>query len=270
MVHLLKLGGLSLLLVLAEASAVVATSINQGYAAKTALAVGTIVSVAKDNPNLIEPSTTSTDSQVVGTVANGPDALINLQPQGANIRVATSGAAPILVATTAGDVKRGDHLVVSPLAGIAERDSSSSKAAKYIGIAGSDFSASSSGAKSTTVKLSNGGQKTVALGLINATILITDRASQSGQSANVLSRVGEYITGRQVSSVRVIASAVVMLSVFMVTGWLLNGSIKGSFVSLGRNPLARLSIISSLLRVIMITLVVFAAGLTASYLVLAL
>lgn len=51
---------------------------------------------------------------------------------------------------------------------------------------------------------------------------------------------------------------------------MMNASIKGSFVSLGRNPLARISILTNLMRVIIIALVVFAAGLTASYLILAL
>lgn len=271
MKNTVKITFVSFLLVFGIGGSVLATSFTQGYQSTTSIALGTVVGISKDGSNQIEPATLSSDLRVVGVAADATGSIIDLQPKGSNIRVATSGDAQVLVTNSSGDIKKGDNLVISALSGIAARDSSDSTASKYIGVAQDSFSGSSSGAQQVSVQLSDGKTRTVAVGLIPANILISERQpGKNQQSKSLLSKIGEYITGREVSPLRVIASAIVLLSIFSVTGWILNSSIKGSFVSLGRNPLARVSILTNLIRVLIITLVVFAAGLTASYLILAL
>ncbi len=248
-----------------------ATAFTEGYQSSAPVSVGTVVSISKNSSTQIEDSTKDNDSRMVGVVANASSSIIDLQPKGSNIRVAVSGEASVLVTDSNGEIKKGDYLIISPLAGIAAKDVTEAVASKYIGIAQESFSASSSGAQSVSASLSDGKQQTIHIGTIKATILISERKSGQGQqSKNFLTSLGEKLVGKQVSSLRVIASTVVFISVFSISGWILNASIKGSFVSLGRNPLAKVSIISNLMRVIILALVIFAAGLTAAYLVLAL
>ncbi len=248
-----------------------ATSFTQGYQSSSAVSLGTVLSLSKDGGNTVEASTVENDTNMVGVAANAADSIIDLQPKGSNIRVAINGESQVLVSTTTGDIKKGDYLVISPLAGIAEKDTQDSKASKYVGVAQQEFTDSSSGASKVTVNLTDGSSKTVSVGLISVNILLSDRkAGQNAQSTNILAKIGERITGKQVNTLRVVASAVVVVSVLTITGLIINASIKGAFVSLGRNPLAKMSILTNLMRVMAIALVIFGAGLTAAYLVLAL
>jgi hypothetical protein len=251
-------------------SAVYATSFTQGYVSTSGLSVGTIVSLSKEGSNNIEPTTAENDKRTLGVVANAEGAIIDLQPQGSNIRVAINGDAKVLVSNSGGDIKKGDYLVISPLAGIAEKDNNASKASKYVGVAQESFTDSSSGAKKTNVQLNNGQQKEVAIGTITANIILSERSPSSNETSSWLAVIGERVTGRQVSPLRVLASSVVVISVLTLTGWILNASIRGSFVSLGRNPLAKSSIVTNLMRVAVIALAIFGIGMVAAYLILSL
>lgn len=165
-------------------SYVQATSFTQGYISSTSVSLGTVVSIDKDGSNQIVPTTTSNDARTVGIVANANTSIIDLQPKGTNIRVAISGDSQILVTNSSGDIKKGDNLIISPLAGIASKDSADSTASKYIGVAQDSFTASTPGAKQVSVKLSNGSSKTVAVGLISANILLSDRQPGQNQKSN--------------------------------------------------------------------------------------
>lgn len=270
MYRILKIAAVNLLVLAFLSAPVLATSFTEGYDSLTPVRVGTVVSLARSGSNQIENTTEANDSRVLGVVAGATDSIIDLQPKGSNIKVAVSGETEILVTDSGGEIKQGDSLVISPLSGIAMKDNSDAKATKYLGVAKESFSSKSAGAQQISVELTGGSKKTVAIGKIRASVILSERQAGKGpQNRNFLTSIGERIAGKPVSSLRVVASAAVMVSTLSITGFMLNASIKGSFVSLGRNPLARVSIITNLMRVIVIALVLFGAGLTASYFVLA-
>ncbi len=270
MIRILKFVAASLLLLTIVSAPVLATSFTEGYESTTPVSVGTVVSLAKKGSNQIENTTETNDSRVLGVVGgDGNDSIIDLQGKGSNIKVAISGDSDMLVTDIGGEIKQGDSLVISPLSGIAMKDNSDSKASKFLGVAKESFSAKSTSSKEVSVTLSNGNKKTVAVGKIQATVLITERLPGNGQkSSNLFTSLGERIAGKSVSSLRVAAATAIIISTIAITGFMLNASIKGSFVSLGRNPLARVSIITNLMRVVVIVLMLFGAGLTAAYFVL--
>ncbi len=271
MYRILKFIAADLLLLIIFGVPVLATSFTEGYESSAPVKIGTVVSLSKTGSNQIENTTEANDSRVLGVVAGANDSIIDLQPKGSNIKVAVSGETQILVTDSGGDIKQGDSLVISPLSGIAMKDNLDTKATKYLGVAKESFSSQSAGAQEVSVELSNGSKKNVAIGKIQASIILSERQAGKGpQNRNFLTSIGERIAGKPVSSLRVVASAAVLVSTLSITGFMLNASIKGSFVSLGRNPLARISIITNLMRVIVVVLVLFGAGLTAAYFVLVL
>lgn len=257
-------------LAIAALSVVSATSFTEGYNSSIAVTTGTVVSVSKDGGKIIEPTTKDSDIRAIGIVADENQSIIDVQPKESNIRVAISGDTQILVTDIGGNIEKGDYLIISPLEGIAMKDSQDDEdiASKYIAIAQEPFTSGSATAQEVEVNQSDGSKKKVIIGKIPATIMLTARAAAGSENKNFLSLLGERITGKTVSPLRVVASAAILISTLSITGWVLNGSVKGAFTSLGRNPLAKASIVTNLMRVTAVVLVIFGVGLAAAYLLL--
>ncbi len=247
-----------------------AASITQGYKAASALPKGAVVSLTKAGGDEVEQASIDNDGLVVGIVVDGPDALLDVQPQGSKVRVAVSGEVTTLVTNVNGDIKAGDRLIASPLAGVASVDSPPAPGVKYIAVASSEFNAQKAGAKKVSVKLSNGDSKDVYVGTISAKILLGNRAPGNGQDKNFLVSIARQISGKNVSLLQVLTAGAVFVTCLVLTGMILYGSIKGTFVSLGRNPLSRDSILTGLMRVVVIAILILSGGVVISYLILVL
>lgn len=248
-----------------------ATTFTQSYQSTTSPVVGTVVSLSKQGGNLVEPTTPENDSKLVGVVADTTGSIIDLQSKDTNLKIASSSLSKILICNLGGNVKKGDLLIISPLSGIAMKDTLGFVASKYIGVATEDFNTNTAGNKSVEVELTNGKKQTAVIGQITANILITERPTdKSAKSKNILSSIGEKIVGKQVNTLRVVASIIIVLTSLIITGLILNSSVRGTFMSIGRNPLARTTLISNLMKMILVTLIIFETGLIAAYLVLVL
>jgi len=260
-------GGLALLyFAINFAPLAVASSLSQGYHSSETISVGTVVSLTKSGSNEIQTTTSLNESSLLGVAVDSKNAIVDLQPQGSDVRVAISGEAPILVSDTNGAIKAGDNLIISQVAGVAMKDSATNTTAKkYIAVASESFDNKSPSAKQVTIK-QNGADKSVAVGLIKAKILLSDR--QSSAKPNPFLAFVENLIGRPVGTAQLIGSVAVFITTFTFTGLLLNGSVKGAFVSLGRNPLSKPAIISNMIRVSVIALVILIAGVAMAYVIL--
>lgn len=260
---------LTVMLVLGASAAVLAGSLTQGFHSSTPLTSGAVVSIANSGSSEVQLTSANNELLLTGVVVDAKDAIIDLQPKGSDVRVALSGNVTILVSDITGEIKSGDSLIISPLAGITMKDSQESEARKYVAVAKQGFNSKSSGARQISVGETDGNKRDVAVGLIEATLLLSSRSSSDAdKNKNAIVLIGERISGRPVSTARVVMSASVLIATFSITGFLLNGTIRGSFLSLGRNPLAKASIMSSLTKVVSVSLVIFTAGIAAAYVVL--
>lgn len=247
---------------------VAAGAVTQGFKAKTALPNGSVVSLSEKSSDTVEKTTLNNEKSLVGVAATEQDALVDLQPAGSEIRVAVSGDTSLLVTDLNGDIKPGDQLVVSPLSGITMKFSDDLTNIKIVATAGEAFGKNSAQVKQIEVEQSDGTKKTVYVGRISAQLLLSERSQESKQNKNILETVGEKLTGKPTNPVRLIASTIVAVSTFALAGLILNGSVKGSFISLGRNPLSKDSIVSGLFRAALLAIVIVAMGLTFAYLIL--
>jgi hypothetical protein len=246
-----------------------AASLTQGYHSNSAVALGAIVGTAKGTGDEIDLTTPGTEKLMIGVVVDAKEAIVDLQPHGTDVRVALSGEVPVLVSNLTGDIKSGDNLVISPVAGIATRDSSDSKAGKYIASAAQGFSSSSPGSRQVSITLNDGTQKTISIGTIRAKLLFSDRpASASSASSNVFSSLGSKIAGKPINTPRLVAATAVFMTTFSLTGLLLHGSVKGSFISLGRNPLSKPLIINNLFKMVAFGFLIIIAGTALAYVIL--
>jgi len=248
--------------------------VTRGYSTKELLPAGTVVSLEKKGSNTIEKATTDNELLIAGVVTGAEDSLLDLQPEGSVVRVATEGGLNVLAATVNGDINNGDKLILSPLAGIMAKDNPDMKNGKYLGVSTGTLNDQSPGAKQIEVDQSNGDKKKVTIGQISAKLMISERkptiSSASTDGNNPVTRLAKQITGKSVSMAKIIASMVVLVTTLTITGVLLYSSIRGTFTSLGRNPLARNSLMTGLVRVIIVSVLVLAGGGVASYTILTL
>lgn len=259
-----------LLLVASQISGVVfAGAVTQGFKTSIAMPTGAVVSLAKGSSDTVEKTTFENEASLIGVSAAAKDALIDLQPAGSLIRVAVSGDTTLLVTNLNGDITPGDQLVISPLSGIATKINEDVSTKKVIAAAGEKFDKTATNTKQVQVTMPDGSKKDVIVGRISAKLLLNDRSDKKASAqSNILASVGQKLTGKPTSPLKLVASSVIAVSTFALAGLILNGSIKGSFISLGRNPLSRDSIVSSLFRASLLAVVITAMGLALAYLIL--
>ncbi|MEK7602969.1 MAG: hypothetical protein AAB459_01860 [Patescibacteria group bacterium] len=244
-----------------------ASNVTQGFKASVAIPKGAVVSIKSDGANELEKTTTANDKYVVGVAVESNESLVDVRPKDSDISVAVNGEIEILASTLNGDIKSGDLLIASNLAGIAVKDFPPSPGVKYIAVASAELNDSTSGVKKIDVELNDGTKKQTSVGLIKAKILLGSR-QQANKDETAIQSFGRKITGKPVSFVQVVISGAVFFTVVILVGIVLYTSIRNSFVSLGRNPLSKSSIIGSLIRVIIIAMVVLGSGVAVTYAIL--
>lgn len=79
---------------------------------------GTVVVLAEEAINTVEPSSTSYDTRVAGVVSHQPGVILG-EPGEDKVQVATTGRVRVRVDATAGPIKIGDLLVTSDKPGVA-------------------------------------------------------------------------------------------------------------------------------------------------------
>ncbi|HLC91605.1 MAG TPA: hypothetical protein VJC09_00975 [Candidatus Saccharimonadales bacterium] len=246
-----------------------AASESQSYNSNTELTIGTVVSTDSPGGNNLELAKLDNEALMVGVVTNTEDSLIDIQPNGSNITIAKTGEVLIIVTDATGDIKSGDNLVISSLSGVATKDTADSKAKKYIAIASESFDANTSDTHTVNVTYADGSTKDVHVGSINAKMNLVDRPpNKNTQDQNFIVALISRLIGKPVNKAKLIAATVVVVTTLLITGVMLQGSIRGSFIALGRNPLSKPLILSNLFRVIAISILILEVGIAVGYIIL--
>jgi len=246
------------------------TNISQGYRSAEQLPIGMIVSVIESN-NLEVKRATQEDSERIAGVVIDDASVVSIRPEGSNTKVQSSGSAKILATTLNGNVNSGDSLIVSPISGIAMSSGSNMKQTdRIVAIAEESLTENSDNIKRIDIKTVDGSSKQTVVGLVSARIVINEKQnSATTNQSNLITDFASRAAGKSVSVARIMASGVVFAGTIIVTGMLLQGSIRGTFISLGRNPLSRESLLPALAKVSALAMFVFSAGMLAAYFILA-
>ncbi len=209
---------------------------------------------SKENSDRIIGVTTAPGSDLV-TIVSGPN----------QVYVQTTGEANAFVSDINGVIKSGDLLTISPLRGVLMKADNTTTAV-VVGIALEDMNLQS--AEKLKVDESSGSREVQVVKMrINL-----DHKAASNQQANTtdssLARLGEAVTGRNVTEIRVLAGVVIFLIVLVAEGGIIYGAISSSITALGRNPMARKIILKEVVRVVLIAMSVLTLGVFAIYAVL--
>jgi len=242
-----------------------AQTVTQGYQSSSNLQIGTIVKLKNSNTSMIEPLSATSINQMQGVVVAANSAPVTLStdnPTQQQYFVATIGQYDVLVSDQNGPIKTGDYITISSLDGVGMKADSSQPI--VLGRAAQNFT--SANAESTA----SIGSNKFSIGRIEVTIAISHNplTVKNNDIPSFLKRAGQLIANRPVNPVRLYLGVVVLFAALVVAVSMLYSGVRSSLVAVGRNPLAKQSILRNLFQVTLMSLVVFTMGVIAVYLIL--
>ncbi len=255
------------LFAIAGSRSVGAQDVTQGYQADETLQNGTVVRLKPGDKAKIEALTQEKETDMLGVVVASNEAPVSLSDPSQNqIFVASLGQYEVLVNTQNGPIRAGDGVVVSSIKGVGMKTDDLHKT--LIGKALENFSDNSDA--ESHIKLSDG--QTVAVGRILVDIRIARNPNYTGDIItgvpHFLSRMAYAVTDRPVTAVRIYAALAIIFVCLTIGGAILYSGIRTGMASIGRNPLAKKSILRNLITVTFMSLIVVSIGLIAVYLLL--
>ena len=241
------------------------------YAAENPIDNGTIVVLTGKDSNEVKVATQKDVDNMFGVTVDRSQLPLTVTNESIKNEtfVAVSGTYNVLVTNQAGSIASGDYLTLSSTNGTAMRVGE--EEVTVFGRANGSFNDSSVTLGTTTLKDSNGGEKTVKIGSIPVTIDIKTNPNHKSTDVNApdfLKRIGEAVADKEVSPVRIylgVGIAVVSLIAAIVVVY---AGVRNSVISIGRNPMSKKSIFRALLEVILTALLIVIVGLFAVYLLL--
>lgn len=259
---------LFLLLISIPVSAQGNSAIAQQFQAKDAdVTIASLVNIAKDNPNYVILSDAEHVDQLIGVVSSKP--LIELSEEGGRVgvQVVSNGTTLTLVSDLNGKITTGDKITASPIAGVGMKAIESTV---VVGTAQASLDSVELETREVTDKV--GKKQYVKIGLIPVQVGVAFYSPHAQkQSAFVppfLQTLANQVTGKDVSPIRVLIAALVLLLLFISVTVLLYSSVRSSIISIGRNPLSESAVRKSLFQVgiTVFAVLIFAAAIV--YLVL--
>lgn len=244
-----------------------ATLISQGYAVKSPIPTGALVSISSTEAGTAIIADLKNQDKLFGVAVVSDTALLSISGGTGEIQVASSGLAPVLVSTEGGAIKRGDHLGVSTIAGVARKATSGSRT---IGTAADDFDGSAAGVDKRKLETTTG-SKEVSVGQIPVDIGIGNYQPNGLDTGSVvptwLQTLSNTVAGKVVSPIRAVVATTILITAIISVSVLLYGAVRTSIISIGRNPLAKNSVFKGLAQVIIIVVVILGIAAVISYLV---
>lgn len=241
-----------------------ASSIAQGFlAASDNIVSGSLVSVQGDNPNTVELANMQNSDLLVGIV--GEDSLIELS-DGGGTQVVVSGVASALVSDINGDIRAGDRVTASPIAGVGMR---AAESVVVVGVAQESLDDVDTTAR--IIDDNQGNPQSVSIGILPIQVGTVFYAGEDDGSAFVpgfLQSLANTVAGRNVSPVRVLVAALILLLLFVCVIVLLYSATKSSIISIGRNPLSEKAVHKSLFEVGLTIIGIMAFAVILIYLIL--
>jgi len=253
---------------MAQAALAVADVSRSFVAADSGIVPGSLVSAQAGSTGGVELADTSNGSRLVGVATPVGSSLLAIDASSGKVQVAISGTVDVLVSTINGDIQAGDQITVSPLSGVGMDGKSGQRA---IGLAQQSFSRMSIDAQPRDIKDKNGALSRIYFGTVPVSISIAYATNPTDVPTGVLGAlqlVAVGLSGHQVSMLQTSLSFLIVIIAVATLIGLLYGAIRGSVVSIGRNPLARSSIHRSLTPIIGMALLVALSAAIMVYLTL--
>ncbi len=239
--------------------------IGEQFTSGSNIELGYLVSIDKERPDGIELSTLNNSEYLLGVTVSENQNSVTFIKEGSKTTVALSGEVDVYVSDANGGVTKGDFVGASWLEGIGMKSAESNKQ-KLLGVAVEDFNRAES-KQYGDIKTADG-TKNINVDVIKVRLFDKEGIEELTQVPTGIEQVLSSVAGRQVSFAKVLASSILFLVTLIVSSMFIVSSIRGSFISIGRNPMASASIYKSLLHVSGLSVLVLIIGTALTYVVL--
>lgn len=249
--------------VLFAADAAALTPISQGYTAKDSVAIGSLVSLLPDSSDTVEAANVDNTNNLLGVVVTENNSPLTLgRGVAGEVQVATGGSVEILVSDVNGEIKEGEPITASPIAGVGMRVSSN---AKVIGVAQADMT--------TTTEQTiddNGSEKTIKLGSVPVLINVSYHYQTPEKTLipSAIQNIANAVAGKAVSALPIILSGIIFIAMLIVVMIIIFTMIRSSIISVGRNPLSQSAVYRDVIQLSAVVIAIVAAAVVAIYFIL--
>jgi hypothetical protein len=256
----------------AAATSKVTQSVTQAYGSDTALQKGMIVKLKPDDNKKVVPLDQEHDGDMLGIVVAANDSAVSLSSDSDykhQVFIASTGRFEVLVSNQNGPIKIGDYITVSSVDGIGMK--AGSDGSIVLGKTDTAIDGTTKVEGSTTLVDTKGGKKNINIGRVSLTITVAHNPLQKSADSTfpgIFQKIGSGVANKPVSPARAYLSLALLLISAVVTTSILFSGVRSGIISIGRNPLAKKSIIRSMIQVIITGLIVFIIGLFGVYLLL--
>lgn len=241
-----------------------AAAIAQGFqTTETNISPGALMSLKHGSNNSVELANTDRAQRLVGVIGN--NSLVELSNTDDSTQVVTSGVTLALVSDANGAISSGDKITASPIDGVGMKATTSMQ---VVGTAQANLSSAETQLKKVTT--TDGSTAEVRIGLIPVQINVTYfvEPNQSAFIPIFLQDFANSVSGKEVSPVRVIIAALILLLAFISIAVLLYSTVKSSIISIGRNPLSEKAVRKGILQIGFTVLGILLLTLITIYLIL--
>lgn len=259
---------------LAAPATVAAQAITHAYNTDTPIQRGMIVRLDEKDKTKVEPVSQNDIAKMEGVVVAANDAPLTLSTDASTsqqVFVATTGRYEVLVCNQNGPIKKDDYITLSALDGVGMK--ADGNQSRIIGRAVTDFDGKNDLSGQTTVKNSEGKDIPINIGVVGVDINISHNPLETKQESIVpgldyLQKAAGSITNKSVAPAQVYLSLVAFLVAAGIAGSILYAGVRTSMVAIGRNPLAKGSVMRNLISVVITSVIILIIGVTAVYLIL--
>lgn len=245
-------------------------SLSQGFATTTPITTGSLVSLDEKSSGSVVVADLNNAGRLFGIVVPPSSASISLSGAGdGQVQVATSGSVQALVTTAGGDIKVGDYIAISQIAGVGQKAGSDST--RVVGTAGADFNGTGDGV--TRRSIDSGGQKReVAIGQIPVIVSVSTYTATDGKQDYVipawLQNLSNTLAGKTVSPIRIIIAGLILIVAVISISVLLYSAVRNSIISIGRNPLSKGGVLQGMLTIGAVAIIILIIAAVAMYVVI--
>lgn len=251
-----------------------AQDVAQGYLSDTTIQQGIVVQQKPGDPSRVQPLSQKNEGEMLGVVIAPNDAPVALSSgdDKQQIYVATYGQYNVLVSSQNGPIVAGDTVAISALDGVGMKSDNSR--ASILGKALEAFDGKSNVQSTARLRNSLGGTQTVGLGRILVDVNVAHNPAYTPPVATpdgvptFLAEAAQIVTDKPVGALRIYSSLAILTVSIIITGVLLYSGVRTSMIAIGRNPLAKKSILRNLLQIVLLGMIILTIGLIAVYLLL--
>jgi hypothetical protein len=246
-------------------TAVNASTVSETFNGSGSFPKGSLVSVDRDFPDDVELSSFANSQYLLGVVNDKADSSINFNKDDENISVALSGLAKVLDSDANGTVERGDFIGASWLEGVGMKVDSEEEQ-ELVGIAQEDFNGTT--AENYGSINTPSGAKDISIQPLLVRLFDKENYRTSATDAGGVQEFFSSFVGKDISLARIVIGSTLFFLGLFLTGLFVTSSVKGSFISIGRNPMASASIHKGMSKVAVVSVILLITGAVVSYAVL--